>query len=287
MIPFLSPLRYPGGKNWLREGVSRWIDSIGSRPRVFVEPFAGGASISLHVLAFELVDQAIIVERDPALAAFWRVVLGKDCAELRKLVEGFVPTEETVSLVDGGMETGDLDVAFRVLVRNRVNFGGIIKAGAGRLRQGENGKGLLSRWNPGMLTSRLCAVNSFSHRIRLIEGDGLQELRKWSCTDTVAFVDPPYIGTARAAGKRLYTFNSVEPKSVFECCAAQAGHFLMTHEADPIISEFAESYNFAYREIRRIGRSHFERGEFLVSRDMAWFDHLPLKQSGATNRKTN
>jgi len=43
------------------------------------------------------------------------------------------------------------DLAFQTILRNRVNRGGILVDGAGRVKHGENGKGLTSRWYPETL----------------------------------------------------------------------------------------------------------------------------------------
>src|ERR1700730_5477532 len=50
--PVLSPLRYPGGKRRLVPYVASAIRANGLEPDVFVEPFAGGASVSLGLAFF-------------------------------------------------------------------------------------------------------------------------------------------------------------------------------------------------------------------------------------------
>src|SRR5262249_3692815 len=79
----LSPFRYPGGKSWLRPTMIRWLKSLPFRPRLFIEPFAGGASVGLAVAELDLADQVILIERDPSVAAVWKVALGSNCADLR------------------------------------------------------------------------------------------------------------------------------------------------------------------------------------------------------------
>ena len=43
-------------------------------PRVFVEPFAGGASVSLQLLNDGVVGAIVLGERDPLLASLWKVI---------------------------------------------------------------------------------------------------------------------------------------------------------------------------------------------------------------------
>ena len=45
------------------------------RPKIFIEPYAGGATIGLSLLHQDLVDELVMVERDPRVSAFWRRAL--------------------------------------------------------------------------------------------------------------------------------------------------------------------------------------------------------------------
>src|SRR5690349_20618069 len=61
-----SPLRYPGGKRQLVPFFMEILKVNGLTPlELFVEPFAGGAAVSLHLLAFDAVTSVSLAERDP------------------------------------------------------------------------------------------------------------------------------------------------------------------------------------------------------------------------------
>ena len=45
-VPQRSPLRYPGGKTWLIPHIRAWLGGMDARPRLLIEPFAGGAIVS-------------------------------------------------------------------------------------------------------------------------------------------------------------------------------------------------------------------------------------------------
>jgi DNA adenine methylase len=47
-VPMRSPFRYPGGKAWLIQQLRRWMRSLGRKPSLFVEPFAGGRQYGPH-----------------------------------------------------------------------------------------------------------------------------------------------------------------------------------------------------------------------------------------------
>jgi hypothetical protein len=66
------------------------------------------------------------------------------------------------------------DRAFRTILKNRTFHGGILAEGSGLIKDGENGKGILSRWYPETLAKRIRAIASICDRITFIKGDGIQ-----------------------------------------------------------------------------------------------------------------
>jgi len=46
-IPQRSPFRYPGGKTWFVPIVRQWLRSLDKKPKLLIEPFAGGAIVGL------------------------------------------------------------------------------------------------------------------------------------------------------------------------------------------------------------------------------------------------
>ncbi len=71
---WLSPLRFPGSKRRLAAYVRRTLDTLDHRPSVFIEPFAGGASVALQLLGEGTVEQIGLADKDPLIAAFWKTV---------------------------------------------------------------------------------------------------------------------------------------------------------------------------------------------------------------------
>jgi len=70
----LSPLRYPGAKRRLAQYVGEVLRLNKLTPRLFVEPFAGGASVALQLLQDGFVEKAVLGEKDPLVASFWMTV---------------------------------------------------------------------------------------------------------------------------------------------------------------------------------------------------------------------
>ena len=59
-VPKRSPLRYPGGKTWLIPHVREWLTR--TRPKILIEPFAGGGVVSLTGVMEGLVERCVMIE---------------------------------------------------------------------------------------------------------------------------------------------------------------------------------------------------------------------------------
>lgn len=197
-VPQRSPFRYPGGKTWLVPRVRQWLISLPQSPREFIEPFAGGGIISLTVAFEQRAERVTMVERDADVAAVWHVILGGDADWLAHRIATFTVTTDCVAAELERIPENTREKAFQTILRNRVNHGGILAPGSGRLKNGENGKGLSSRWYPQTLRTRILNIAAVADRIHFIEGDGLQVMQDNAArADAVFFIDPPYT----AAGK--------------------------------------------------------------------------------------
>ena len=96
-VPHAAPCATLGWKPWLIPHIREWLSH--SQARVLIEPFAGGGIVSLTAVMEKLVDQAVMVERDHDVAAFWHTVL-QDGARLAEQVQQFTPTRELVSALE-------------------------------------------------------------------------------------------------------------------------------------------------------------------------------------------
>lgn len=265
-VPLRSPLRYPGGKSWLIPHLRTWLSQLTERPKVFFEPFCGGATASLLAVAEDFADHASMVELDEAIATFWKCVLERP-SELCNLIEAFDPEPEAiVELLDKSYRT-DVNKAFRTLIRNRTSRAGIIANGAALLRKGENGRGLESRWYPQTLIRRIRDIEPNRHRLSIQCADGLAHLKKYvDQPGVVVFVDPPYTIGNKQPGRRLYRHNEIDHEALFELLSASDAEFLMTYDADPHVSELIRQHDFraARVEVRTAHAS--VRSELVISR---------------------
>lgn len=262
-----SPFRYPGGKTWLVPYVRLWLKKRSGTTKDLIEPFAGGGIVSLTAVFEKLAKSVIMVERDEEVAAVWRTILSKEANWLAERIATFEMTTATASAVLQKKPLSTREKAFATILKNRVNHGGILAPGAGLLKHGENGKGVLSRWYPQTLKKRILAIASVCNRISFIEGDAFEVMKENSRRhDAMFFIDPPYT----KAGRRLYRYSEIDHPALFELAARCVGDFLMTYDDATEIRALAELHNFEVRSVAMKSTHHEQKTELLISRNLDW-----------------
>jgi DNA adenine methylase len=270
-VPLRSPFRYPGGKTWLVPRIRQWLGSLPSKPKIFIEPFAGGGIVGLSVAFENLASHVVLVELDHQVAAVWKTIIIGDGEWLAERIENFNFSHETVDEVLEATNLNTQEKAFQTIVKNRVNRGGILAPGAGKVKKGEKGKGIASRWYPETLSKRIRKINRIRDKLTFIEGDGLEEIRKnLQRPETVFFIDPPYTAGGKRAGRRLYTHSELDHDELFRMCRKLDGDFLMTYSNDKTTQQLARKHQFAIREIAMKNTHHAKMTEILVSRNLDW-----------------
>jgi DNA adenine methylase len=270
-VPQRSPFRYPGGKTWLIPIVRRWLKSLPAKPTELIEPFAGGAIVSLTAAFEELAESILMVERDDAVSAVWETILNGGSRRLAERIVQFDLTLENVRREIAKIDESGDDLAFHTILRNRVNHGGILAPGSGVLKHGENGKGIRSRWYPETLYKRIVDITQVKERLRFIHGDGLTVLRENAHrTNIVFFIDPPYTAAGKKAGKRLYAHNELDHEELFAIAANLRGDFLMTYDNAVGVEALARQHNFDTYAIAMKNTHHAEMTELLIARNLDW-----------------
>ena len=274
-VPQRSPFRYPGGKTWLVPRVRQWLRSLPSPPKKFIEPFAGGAIVGLTVAFEKLADSVILVEKDEQVAAVWQTIINtKEGADwLANKIFSFKLTSESAKSLISSQTNSLRDLAFKTIIQNRVSHGGILADGAGILKNGEKGKGILSRWYPATLKRRILDISEVKGKLRFIKGDGFQVIKKYSDSpDVIYFVDPPYTASKKKAGSRLYKYHQVDHEKLFELISKVKGDFLMTYDDADEVRALALKYRFETRLVAMTNTHNARMTELLIGRNLSWVD---------------
>ena len=203
--PYLSPLRYPGGKARVAPYLARLIRRQGARPSIYAEPFAGGAGAALRLLADEVVRTIRLNDLSPGIAAFWRSVF-LETEELATRIERakvdirhWHSAREVFHSPEGQT---DVDLGFATFYLNRCNRSGILDARPiGGLDQGGKWK-IDARFNRADLAARVRFLGQYRRRVQVTQLDArvfVRELEPLGM-DVFFYVDPPYL----AQGDDLY-----------------------------------------------------------------------------------
>lgn len=194
---FLSPLRYPGGKNRLSKLISKICldNDINGH---YIEPYAGGASVALYLLQEDRVDRITINDYDRSIYAFWYCVLNhsdKLCEHIGQVDIDMNSWRMAKEVQANKKEASLFDLGFSTLFLNRTNVSGIISGGViGGISQ--QGKYKMDcRFNKEEIIKRIMQVAAKKERISLYNLDAMDLISKrgkWSNDKTLLYLDPPY-----------------------------------------------------------------------------------------------
>ena len=267
-VPQRSPFRYPGGKTWLIPKVRQWLKQEQKTVSELFEPFVGGGIVSLTAAFEKLADHITMVEMDEEIASVWEVVLnGKN----KWLADKILSYELTMDNVKSDLDKPNKElheIAFCTILKNRIFHGGILAKGSGVIKNGENGKGITSRWYPKTLHDRIIAIGHVQDRISFITGDAFEVLEQNICNDKAYFfIDPPYT----VAGKRLYTYFDIDHERLFALIAQLKGKFMLTYDDTIEIRQLAAKYRLNYKTIPMKTTHHLQKNEIIISDNFSWW----------------
>lgn len=205
-MDFLSPLRYPGGKAKLAPYIQKLINSNNLYDGVYVEPYAGGASVALSLLFGEFVDRVIINDKDRSIYSFWYSVINETDNLCRLISDTSVNVDEWYrqkQVQDNKDKEDLLALGFSTFFLNRTNRSGILKAGViGGLNQQGNYK-IDARFKKQDLIKRILQIAEYSERIGLYNEDAVIFLKQMKVSlpaKSLLYLDPPYY----VKGRGLY-----------------------------------------------------------------------------------
>lgn len=266
-VPQRSPFRYPGGKTWFIPTFRKWIKGFNPSEIILIEPFAGGGIVSLTTAFEGLAKRIVMVELDEEVASVWETILNGKNEWLADKIFKFELSLDNVKFELENDHKSKADIAFSTILKNRIFHGGIIAKGSGLIKNGENGKGIASRWYPKTLRDRIRAIDHIKHSIDFIQTDAFQVINRFKDEPkAMFFIDPPYT----IAGRRLYTHFEIDHERLFELMHQIKGHFLMTYDDTEEVRHWANKYNLEYKTVPMKTTHHLEKNELLISDNLDW-----------------
>lgn len=194
----LSPLRYPGGKRRLVPYVAAALAANDLRPDVFVEPFAGGASVALELLATDEVQSIGLAELDPYVASFWETVFF-DTDWLCRQVASIEVSLDAWRRMKSGRFRSRRSQALACLYLNRTSFNGTLHPRAGPIggMSQSSGYPIDCRFPRERLVRRIRMCAQFADRVAFIRhedalGAVAYARRRLRGKSLFYYFDPPF-----------------------------------------------------------------------------------------------
>lgn len=203
---FYSPLRYPGGKGKLSSFFHAIIEENSLHDGMYVEPYAGGASVALSLLFNEYVSNIVINDVDRSIYALWHTILNKNdefCKKISRTIVSLSTWKECKLIQKRKNRARLFDLGFSTFFLNRTNRSGIIKGGiiGGKAQKGK--WKINARFNKDELIERIKRIGQYRDRIKIYNLDAYELLSNLSSTLTkkdFCYLDPPYY----EKGRELY-----------------------------------------------------------------------------------
>lgn len=252
----ISPLRYPGSKNSLVNYIIDALEINAIKPSVYVEPFVGGGSIAINLLANELVDQVILIDRDPWITGFWKAVFF-DTDWIIDQIRNIEVTIENWNLYKNSKPRTIREQAITCLFLNRTSFSGILENRAGPL----GGKDQSSEYpidcrftatTKETIITRIQTISSYRDRIYKIWNCswniGIQKIREAQKkgdlpeTNLFFYFDPPFFEEADALYR--YYFDGNDHKSLRDYLLTLEDKWILSYDsADQVKELYGEAIN--------------------------------------------
>jgi len=178
-------------------------------PKLFVETFAGGASVALQLLSDGVVEKIALGERDPLVASFWKTVFS-DADWLIDQISTTAVTLENWDYFKNSSFRSTRDRALACFFLNRTSFSGIMATGAGPIggRNQESEYRIDCRYNVETLTARIRQAAALRDRVLFVENADWKSTilkvqgLKYERQEVFYYFDPPFFLKA----ERLYRY---------------------------------------------------------------------------------
>ena len=246
----ISVAQYAGKKHWFVPYAAKFFRAHPCQ--TMIEPFAGSAIVGLSLLHAGIIERLVLVEKDKRIASLLNGLVNDP--KLADRYEAFNCTLENVKNLLRIEET-----AFAYLVQSRCRNRGRFDGGFS--------KPIDSHWCRDLVVANIRRVYAMRDRIEVVNGDALEEMRKYAADRTVGcFADPPYTADIRSRGHLMYRHPFLEHKKLFKLLAQWRGPWLLTEDNSRMVRHLAACYRFNIRRVRMMTSDNRRKTELVMWR---------------------
>ncbi len=262
-----SPLRYPGGKTKIAPMVKLLIEKTGMENITYIEPFAGGAGVSLELLFSGVVDRIVINDYDKAIYSIWRAII----EDTNQLVELINDTEVSINewhkqkkIYVNQINKYSVELAFAAFFLNRTNRSGILAAGPiGGYEQ--NGNYLIdARYNKRNLIERIIKISERKKDIVVYNKDVRSFVKKYlhKYDNSFVYLDPPYYKKGQELYKNFFVYN--DHKEIADLLKKEKCVWMVTYDAEPEIEKLYSDYSVRYFDLSYCAAEKKKASEIMI-----------------------
>ncbi|MFP3896436.1 MAG: DNA adenine methylase, partial [Anaerolineales bacterium] len=267
IMPYYSPLRYPGGKRRLANFIKLIYAGNGLSDGHYIELYAGGAAIALELLFDGFVSHAHINDLDRSIYAFWYSVLH----ETDRLCEQIRTTEVTIDewyyqkeIQEQREAVSLFNLGFSTFFLNRTNRSGIIEGGVIGGKNQDGKYKIHARFNKTDLIHRIRHIGRYQNRISIYNEDAadfIVELLPRFPVETLVYLDPPYYDK----GGELYK-NSYEHKDhekISQLISTVDHKWIISYDNTPEIRDIYAGRPFLVYDLHYSAADRYEGSEII------------------------
>lgn len=212
-------IRYPGSKDKHLKFLSEFLVPQAQASRSVMEPFAGTAAVTFHLLEKKAVDRYWINDFDESMAALWTTVRDRP-DDLIALIHSYTPAAQDFYDFKSDPGTETLERAFRKVVLHQISYSGLGgKAGSPIGGRNQTGSYLVDcRWNAKRLESKIMACSALLNSAEgtITASDWKPALEGAIAQDFFVYLDPPYF----VRGVELYVNGVIDHRDLAETLKA-------------------------------------------------------------------
>jgi DNA adenine methylase len=280
-----SLLRYPGSKARFAPFIAQALAMNPPFPRVFAEPFCGGASVSLALLEGNLVEGIVLNDADPLIAALWKCVFHpENSVWLANQLSSIPLTIDEWRRQKSLEPANQREAALKCLYLNRTSFNGILHQSGPIGGWGQKNRTLGVRFNRERLIARIVELSAYSDRV-LIFNEPWKTfcIRLESDRDTFLFLDPPYYYKA----EQLYgfVFDETEHKELRDYLSDLNVPWLLSYDDAKEVRALYRSRDIRARVIDNTYSTHPLGGASFIGREIIYSNLMHLPDPHEPNRK--
>ncbi len=247
-----SPLRYPGGKYKIAPMVKLLIEKTGMKNITYIEPFAGGAGVSLELLFSGAAEHIVINDYDKAIYSIWRAII-EDTNQFVELIENTnVSIDEWYRQKDIYINQSNrysVELAFSAFFLNRTNRSGILAAGPiGGYEQNGN-YSVDARYNKENLIERIIKISKRKDNITVYNKDVRSFIKKYlhKYNNLFMYLDPPYYKKGQELYKNFFVYK--DHKEIADLLKTEKCFWMVTYDVEPEIEKLYSEFSTRYFDL--------------------------------------